>query len=61
MGKAILMSVIVATIVVPTLAARDRNGRRGLKRMLVFLIAFNLLYVLLVALVYTTYFEPELW
>lgn len=59
MDKIILISIIVATVVVPTLGARDVNPRRGLKRTLVFLFAFNVLYLALVVLVYTRFYVPH--
>lgn len=59
MDKVILVSIIVATIVVPTLGARDANPRRGIKRTLVFLFAFNVLYLALVTMAYTRFYVPH--
>ena len=59
MDKVILVSIIVATVVVPALGARDANPRRGLKRTLVFLFAFNVVYLALVVLVYTRLYVPH--
>lgn len=36
MGKIVLMSLILGTVAIPVLCARDRNPRRGLKRLLLF-------------------------
>jgi hypothetical protein len=41
-----LLSVLIAAIAIPTLAARDANARRGFKRALFFFLVFCLLYVL---------------
>jgi len=59
MGKAILVSILVATIAAPALAARDPNATRGLKRMLLFLFCFNLLWLALLQVVYLRYSVPE--
>jgi heme/copper-type cytochrome/quinol oxidase subunit 3 len=53
MGSLILMSMIVATVAAPTIAARDPSPRRGLKRMLLFVAVFDLVWVVLVAFVFT--------
>ena len=61
MGKLILTSVLFATVLVPAWASRDPDGRRGLRRMLVTLLAFDALYVALLVLVYGPLFPPEIW
>jgi hypothetical protein len=44
MSKLILLSVLVAFVALPSLAARDPHPRRGLKRTLLWMVAFNLAY-----------------
>ena len=46
MQKLLLLSILFALIVIPTLSARDRNPRRGFKRALVFFMVFCVAYVL---------------
>ncbi len=50
MGKAILFSILVATIAVPMRAARDPSPVQGLRRAIVWMAGFNLLY--LIAFIY---------
>ena len=58
MGKAILISILVASVALPALGARDRNGARGLKRTLLLLLVFNVFYVALLLLVYAPSHVP---
>jgi hypothetical protein len=58
MGKLILASVIIATVAVPALAARDPSAHRGMKRTLLFVFLFNALYVALLTLVYVNRYVP---
>jgi hypothetical protein len=51
-GKLLLLSVVIAMVALPILTARDANATRGLKKTLVLVIAFNLLYLFLVRYVY---------
>jgi hypothetical protein len=53
MKSLLLMSVFLANLLLPVVAARDPRPRRGLKRMMVLLLVFNGLYVL-----YLTQFHP---
>ena len=46
MQKLLLLSIVAATLVIPILAARDVNPRRGFKRALFFFLTFCVLYVL---------------
>jgi hypothetical protein len=48
----LLLSVVVSTLVFPLLASRDPNPKRGLKRALLAVVLFNLLYVIVLRLVY---------
>ncbi len=45
MVKALLLSVLVSLVVVGISGARDANGRRGLRRVIVFFLSFNLAYL----------------
>jgi len=51
-AKLLLLSVVIALIVVPLLAGRDRNPRRGLHKTLLFMLVFNVLYLLAVRFIY---------
>jgi membrane-associated HD superfamily phosphohydrolase len=51
-AKLLLLSVVIALIALPLLTARDRNARRGLKKAILLVITFNLLYLFLVRFVY---------
>jgi hypothetical protein len=44
MGRFLLLSILVATITIPALAARDLSARRGLRNLLVRIVPFVLLY-----------------
>ena len=56
-----MMSILVATLVVPALLARDRHARRGLTRMVLFFLAFDAAYVAYVTLVHTALHVPQPW
>ena len=51
-AKLLLVSVIIGMIALPVLTARDANGPRGLKRAILLVFAFNLLYLFAVRFVY---------
>jgi len=57
--SALLMSVVVAVIAFPVLAARDPKPRRGMARMLLALLIFNALYVAYLTLVHPVVFVPS--
>lgn len=57
--KHVLITIIVAVIAGPVIAARDPNPRRSARRMVWFLLAFNLAYVAWVTLVHANYFVPQ--
>jgi hypothetical protein len=44
MAKLILLSILAATVVMPSLAAKDANAVRGLKKLLVQMFAFSIFY-----------------
>jgi hypothetical protein len=54
----LLVSIIVAIVAIPALAARDPNPRRGVRRALLFLLVFTLVYVAYVTLVHATWVLP---
>jgi hypothetical protein len=54
MSKFIQLSIVLATIVLPWLAARDRSASRGLRRAVAALVAFNVFYVVTI-----TYILPR--
>jgi hypothetical protein len=59
MKSILLMSVFFATLGIPALAARDRNPRRGVKRMLLMLLIFNALYLLYLTQLHPVLFVPQ--
>ena len=50
--KLILLSVIIASVVVPARAARAKNGKKGLKKVLIQMAIFEVVYVVLVTQVW---------
>lgn len=44
MKKLLLMSVLFATIGIPAIAAKDPSPRRGLRKAVLYTIAFNVFY-----------------
>jgi hypothetical protein len=55
----LVMSVMIAALVIPALAARARSPRRGVRWMLLLLFVFNLAYVAYMALIHTEVFVPR--
>jgi hypothetical protein len=51
-AKFLLLSIVLVLIALPLLTSRDMNARRGLKKALLLMITFNLLYLFLVRFVY---------
>jgi len=45
MAKMLLLSVLLATVMIPLLAAKTRHPGRALKRAVFFTLAFNVMYV----------------
>ncbi len=45
MEKLLLLSVLISLVTLPIWAARDRNGKRGLKRALFWVAAYNVFYM----------------
>lgn len=56
-----VMSILIATLVAPALAARDPRPRRGFGRMLLFLAGFTLIYVIYLSQIHARLFVPERW
>lgn len=52
MKKLILLSVIIASIALPARAARAKNGHEGLKKALLGVVVFDVIYVALVTQVW---------
>jgi hypothetical protein len=52
MQKLLLVSLLIATVALPMWAARARSARLGLRRAVFWMLAFNILYLLAVRLVY---------
>jgi hypothetical protein len=48
MAKLLLLSVLAVTVAMPSLAAREANPVRGVKKLLAQLLAFSFLYWLVV-------------
>ena len=46
MSKFILISTVLAIVVLPIIAAREKDARKGLKKLVVQLLAFQVLYLL---------------
>jgi hypothetical protein len=45
MQKFLLLSILLATVVIPMQTAKDRSARRGLRRTLLWMAAFNAVYL----------------
>jgi hypothetical protein len=50
--KLILLSVIIASIAIPARAARSKDGLAGLKKTLIQMAVFDLIYVILITQVW---------
>jgi hypothetical protein len=51
MQKLVLMSVIAASIIIPARAAREKSPQAGLKKVIVQMAIFNLVYLFLLVFV----------
>ena len=51
-AKLLLLSVFIGLVALPILAARDTNAQRSLRKMLLLVLAFNLLYLFAVRFIY---------
>jgi hypothetical protein len=52
MQKAILISIVAATIIIPMWAAREGSARRGLRKAIACIAVFNIAYLLAVMFIY---------
>lgn len=52
MAKLILISILLSTFLVPALLARDPSPVRGFRRLVVALVACNLVYLFAVLVIY---------
>lgn len=52
MAKLLLLTFVLATFGLPTLAARSRSARSGLRRTLLGMLAFEALYLAMLAFLY---------
>ncbi len=50
--KLLLASLLIATVALPMRAARARSARRGLRTAVFWMLAFNLIYLFAVRVVY---------
>jgi len=50
--RLLLLSVVVATVALPVLAARDRRPGRGVRRAALLVLAFNVAWALALAFLY---------
>ncbi len=53
MKKFLLLSVLYAMILLPSLAARERHPARGVKKTILMMVIFNLCYAFMVLVVWT--------
>jgi hypothetical protein len=44
-GKFLLLSILLATVMIPMRAASDRSPKRGFRRTILMMTAFNLFYL----------------
>ena len=58
MKSLLLMSVLIASMVIPLITSGDRDPRKGMKRMLLLLLLFNALYVAYLTLVHVAVYVP---
>lgn len=56
-----MMLLIVVSVAAPVIFARDRNAARGVKRLLLFMLAFYAAYVAYITLIHTTNHVPKPW
>jgi hypothetical protein len=56
MIKALLITIIVATIAIPAMAARDPSPHRGLKKALFYMFVCELFYLFFLAKIYPSAF-----
>lgn len=52
MQKFTLLSILLATVIIPMVAASDRSAKRGLRRTVLWMAAFNVAYLFAIIYVY---------
>jgi hypothetical protein len=52
MAKLLLLSVVIMMITIPVLTARDQSAKHGLRKTIILMIVFNVLYLLAVRFIY---------
>ena len=52
MAKVMLLSVVIGMMAIPILSARDANPRRSVRKVVLAIFLFNLLYLLAIRYVY---------
>jgi len=52
MQKFTLLSILLATVIIPMRAASDRSARSGLRRTILWMAAFNVAYLIAIIYVY---------
>jgi hypothetical protein len=52
MAKALLISIIVATVAIPIWAAKDKKAHKAFKKTIFYLFVFNVFYVLALRYLY---------
>ena len=52
MAKLLLLSILISIIALPAIAAREKSAARGLKKTLVYYLAFNVFYVFAIRYLY---------
>lgn len=58
MKSILLMSVVIAAVAIPAIASRERDPRKGMRRMLLMLLIFNGLYIAYLTLVHVAFYVP---
>ena len=51
-AKILLVSILIAVIAIPIRAARTRSARLGLRKTILWMLAFNLFYLFAVRVIY---------
>lgn len=59
MKTLLLLTIVFSALALPVLAARDPDPRRGVARLLVMILAFNLLYLFYLTRVHPVVFVPH--
>lgn len=52
MAKTLLLSIVIGTIAIPVLTARDANPRRAFRKAVILIAIFNIIYILAVRYLY---------